>query len=201
MRAMFVTLGMATIVCVSTPYVVGAQSGHPADPHNSQTVTERSQASARAVLNRAVNELGGAAALQAIQSVRYRMEGPQWVRLQTPEPEPPFSEGVQRETILLDVRGDRLRVDRYNNGAGEENDDTIVVVAGKVISYNHRSHAIVPLFAPQARRRYAHYYRRMPQLLLRQALDNAESLRYLGRDEFNGKPHDVISFVAVEESR
>ena len=42
------------------------------------------------------------------------------------------------------------------------------------------------------------YYRRVPHLLLRQALDRPASLRYLGKEDFNGKPHEAFTFVMAD---
>ena len=42
---------------------------------------------------------------------------------------------------------------------------------------------------------FVQYYRRLPNLILRQALDGANSLRYLGDDQFNGRKHNVVTFV------
>ncbi len=42
---------------------------------------------------------------------------------------------------------------------------------------------------------FVQYYRRLPNLILRQALDGANSLRYLGEDQFNGRKHNVVTFV------
>lgn len=39
------------------------------------------------------------------------------------------------------------------------------------------------------------YYRRIPNLLLRQAIERTNTQRYLGADTVNGKPHDAFTFV------
>ena len=51
---------------------------------NPETLAERSQATARAVLDRAVAAIGGAEALRSIEFVRLRLEGENWPRLQMP---------------------------------------------------------------------------------------------------------------------
>jgi hypothetical protein len=69
-----------------------------AGAQNVETLTERSQARARAVLDKAVEAVGGAEALQAIEAVELRLEGQTWTRLQMPTPEPPFEPGTLRNT-------------------------------------------------------------------------------------------------------
>ena len=81
-------------------------------PNNPETVAERSQATARAVLDQAVAAIGGAEALRSIEVVRLRLEGENWPRLQMPTASPPFEAGTQRETLLLDLKNS-YRVDYF----------------------------------------------------------------------------------------
>jgi hypothetical protein len=69
--------------------------------NNPETVAERSQVTARAVLDQAVAAIGGAEALRSIEVVRLRLEGENWPRLQMPTAAPPFEAGTQQETLLL----------------------------------------------------------------------------------------------------
>ncbi len=156
------------------------------------TLTERSQTSARGVLDRAVNALGGSAALQAIRAVRYRYEGQSWERLQMPTPLPPHEANTQQQTVLLDLMNDRLRVDQRATAPGYEVHSSVVLAQGSGTNYNHRTRTASPTSASEL---HAVYYRRVPQILLREALDSVKTLRYLGREEVVGKSQDVISFV------
>jgi glyoxylase-like metal-dependent hydrolase (beta-lactamase superfamily II) len=45
---------------------------------------------------------------------------------------------------------------------------------------------------------FVQYYRRIPHLLLRQAIDRSGSARYLGTESFNGRPHEVFTFVMAD---
>src|SRR5688572_7368399 len=167
--------------------VVGAHA-----QQGSTSLTERSQASARGVLDRAVNALGGHAALQAIRAVRYQYEGQSWERLQMPESSPPYEANTQQQTVLLDLVNNRLRVDQRATAPGYEIHSSVVLEQGSGTNYNHRTRTASPATASQ---QHAIYYRRVPQLLLREALSSESTLRYLGRDEVAGKSHDVITFV------
>lgn len=158
----------------------------------SVSLTERSQASARGVLDRAVNALGGSAALQAIRTVRYHYEGQSWERLQMPNPSPPYEADTQQQTVVLDLANNRLRVDQRATAPGYEIYSSVVLNQGSGTNYNHRTKTASPISAGPL---HAVYYRRVPQLLLREALSSADTLRYLGRDEVAGKAQDVITFV------
>src|SRR5215212_7048787 len=98
-----------------------------ADTDNPETLAERSQTTARAVLDRAVTAIGGAEALRSIDVVRMRLEGETYPRLQMPTASPPFEAGTQQETLLLDLKNNRLRLDQVGSGAGFDGDNTIVI--------------------------------------------------------------------------
>lgn len=176
-----------------------AASAAQASSENAETLSERSQAAARATLDRAVNAIGGAEALRAIEVVRLRLEGETWPRLQMPTPEPPFDGGTLRETLLLDLKGSRLLLEQHGNGAGFENHDTIVIKSGQGANYNHRARTVTPIPAAQSsQQQFIQYYRRLPNLLLRQALERTNTLRSLGQETFEGKAHDVFTFVMAD---
>src|SRR5688572_712406 len=79
-----------------------------AGSNNPETLTERSQERARGVLDSAVDAIGGAEALQAIQSFRLQLEGTTTPRLQMPTPEPPFTPGTIKENLVFDLEVNRV---------------------------------------------------------------------------------------------
>ena len=170
-----------------------------ADTNNPETLAERSQATARAVLDRAVTAIGGAEALRSIDVVRLQLTGETYPRLQMPTAAPPFEAGTQQETLLLDLKNNRLRLEQRAGGAGFIGDNTIVIKGGQGANYDNRAHTITPIpVAQSSQQQFVQYNRRVPHLLLRQALERATSLRSLGQDMFEGKPHDVFTFVMAD---
>lgn len=170
-----------------------------ADTPNPETLTERSQVTARAVLDRAVAAIGGAETLRSIECVRLTLDGETWPRLQMPTAAPPFEAGTLRETLLLDLKNNRLSLDQQGTGAGFENHNTIVIKAGEGANYDHRARTITPIpVAQSSQQQFVQYYRRVPHLLLRQALERTNTLRSLGQDTFEGSPHDVFTFVMAD---
>jgi hypothetical protein len=65
-----------------------------------------------------VAAIGGAEALRSIEVVRLRLEGETWPRLQMPTASPPFEAGTQQETLLLDLKNNRLKLEQKVSGAG-----------------------------------------------------------------------------------
>ena len=167
--------------------------------NNPETLAERSQATARGVLDRAVAAIGGAEALRSIDVVRLQFDGETWPRLQMPTAAPPFESGTQKETLLLDLKNNRLLLEQEASGAGFEGHNTIVIKGGEGENYDQRAHTITPIpVAQSSQQQFVQYYRRIPHLLLRQALDRTNSLRSLGQDTFEGKPQDVFTFVMAD---
>jgi glyoxylase-like metal-dependent hydrolase (beta-lactamase superfamily II) len=163
---------------------------------NTETRAELSQAEARAVLDRAVEANGGAEALRSIEVVRLRLEGQTFPRLQMTTPAPPFEGGTFDETLLIDLEKNRMRLDQKARGFGFDADNTITIVDGTGSAFDNRARTVTPIPAEQAtQQQFIQYHRRLPSLLLRSALDRTNSLRYLGKDQFDGRPHDVVTFV------
>jgi glyoxylase-like metal-dependent hydrolase (beta-lactamase superfamily II) len=173
--------------------VIAASTAHADNP---ETIAERSQANARAVLDRAVEALGGAEALRAIDVVRMQLDGETWPRLQMTTAAPPFEAGTNHETLLVDFKNNRMRLEQQGDGQGFEANNTIVIKSGEGVNYDHRARTATPIPAAQSsQQQFVQYYRRLPNLLLRQAIDRTNTLRHLGQDTFEGKPHEVFTFV------
>ncbi len=167
-----------------------------ANDSNPETIAERSQAQARTLLDRAVAATGGAEALRGIEAVRLRLEGETWPRLQMTTPEAPFEAGTQRETLLVDFKNNRMLLQQRVTGAGFEGDNTVLIKGGEGVTYDNRARTATPIPAAQSsQQQFVQYYRRLPNLLLRQAIDRTNTLRYLGADTVNGRPHEAFTFV------
>jgi glyoxylase-like metal-dependent hydrolase (beta-lactamase superfamily II) len=163
------------------------------------TLAERSQQRARKILDTAVTAIGGAETLQSIEIVKLQLQGQVWPRLQMPTPNPPFEPGQFEETLLLDIKDNRLVLEQRNAGAGFEGHNTVVIKGGEGTNYDHRARTATPIPAAQAtQQQFVQYYRRLPHLILRQALDRATTLRYLGEDSFDGRSHQVVTFVMAD---
>jgi glyoxylase-like metal-dependent hydrolase (beta-lactamase superfamily II) len=166
---------------------------------NAETLAELSHAQAGAVLDRAVQALGGPQSLRSIEVVRLRLDGATWPRFQMPTPDPPFERGTLRETVLVDFKNNRLTLEQQASGAGFENHNGVVINTGEGAAYDHRARTVTPIPGSQSsQQQFVQYYRRIPHLLLRQAIDRRGSLRHLGTQSFKGKPHEAFTFVMAD---
>ncbi len=169
---------------------------------NPETLSERSQKQANAVLDRAVEALGGADAVNSVQAIRITTEAEIRTRLQMPTPKPPYEAGTEREVLLLDINGNRLRLDRRAQYSGNNYQTTTVIRSGEGVSYDHLQRAATPI--PPARagqQTFVQHHRRLPNLIARQALARANTLRYLGSELFDGRMHDVVTFVMADSQQ
>ena len=163
------------------------------------TLTEQSQVRARKIVDAAVAAIGGAPALRSIEVVRLDLQGETFPRLQMTTPDPPFEPGHFHETLLLDLKRNRLLLEQKTSGAGFDGDLTVAIAGGEGTIYDHRAKTATPVPPAQAsQQQFIQYYRRLPHLILRQALDRANSLRYLGEDTFEGRRHHVVTFVMAD---
>ena len=163
------------------------------------TLTEQSQIRARKVVDAAVAAIGGSAALESIETVRLDLQGESYPRLQMPTPNPPFEPSRFHETLLLDLKRNRLLLEQRTSGAGFDGDLTVAIANGEGTMYDNRARTATPVPPAQAsQQQFIQYNRRLPHLLLRQALERPNSLRYLGEDTFDGRRHHVVTFVMAD---
>ena len=121
-----------------------------ASADNAETLAERNQEKARAVLDRAVEANGGAEALRAVDIVRIRLNGEVFPRLQMTTPTPPFEGGPFDETLLADLKNNRMRLDQKAGGFGFEGDITVTIADGTGNTYDIRAKTVTPIPPDQA---------------------------------------------------
>lgn len=169
---------------------------------NPETLAERSQARARKVVDAAVAAIGGADALRSIETLKLQLQGKTWPRLQMPTPNPPFEAGTFDETLMFDLKDNRLQLEQRVTGAGFTGHNTVIIKAGEGTAYDHLARTATPIPAAQSsQQQFIQYYRRLPNLILRQAIDRVNTLRYLGEDQFEGRKHDVVTFVMADSQQ
>src|SRR6202008_3122351 len=163
--------GVAAMLRHATLLLAAFSAAALAATDNPETLTERLQDRARAVLDRAVEANGGAEALRAVKVVKLHLSGEVFPRLQMTTPAPPFEGGPFDEQLLVDLENNRLRLEQKAGGFGCEGDNTITIVDGKGANYDNRAKTITPIPAEQAtQQQFIQYRRRLPNLLPRAGL-------------------------------
>lgn len=164
---------------------------------NVETAQERSQKHARQIVDAAVQALGGAEALNNLENVVFNNTAETYGRLQMPTWKGPFTPGTLRESVMVDLKSDRLMADTEGKGpAGFDFHNRVVVKSGEGQIYDLRARTATPTQQgnPPAQL-FIQYQRRIPQTILRQALNAPLTLRYLGSDNFQGRKHEVVTLL------
>lgn len=165
-----------------------------------QSFTIESFTKAKAVLDRAVTAYGGREALASIQNVSIRLAGESVHRNQSRRPED-LDRTPYKGELVIDLKNSRAMQTQKGHYPGGFNwHNGFVIDAGNRTSFDlirKTSNAPGPI-TPAIFRASTRW---LPQLVLLNVLERAESLRYLGKAEFDKRPHDVIDYVSNDGAR
>lgn len=152
---------------------------------------------AQQTLDNSLNALGGVERLRSLKSLYFKGKGSEFrsADLQGPDPSTPTKTFHEETTVVVPSEQKilyELRTGRHDGSfrwrrwmyAGEER--TIVDHQDDLISQTRRD--------PAAATERARIARSVPHLLLLEAATHRASLRWLGQQDYSGKPHDVIAF-------
>jgi glyoxylase-like metal-dependent hydrolase (beta-lactamase superfamily II) len=164
---------------------------------NVETAQERSQERARQIINAAVDALGGAESLRKLENVVFTNTAETWGRLQMPTVSGPHKAGTLKEYVVVDLKNDRLIAETQGAGpAGFDFSNKIVVKGGEGQIYDLRARTATPTQQGNPPTQlFIQYQRRIPHTILRQALNQPLTLRYIGSDNFNGRKHEVVTLL------
>ncbi len=166
---------------------------------SSQTVLEAFN-KARPVLDRSISAYGGLAGLNAVENVTIRLEGESVHRNQSRRPGA-FDRTPYAGEVIIDMRASRTyQTQKGQYPGGFHWHQGNVVENGQRTSFDLiRKTSNVP--APITPALFRVSARWLPQIILQNVLERAESLRYLGKADFEGRPHDIIDYVANDGAR
>ena len=161
---------------------------------------QRSYQQARRVLDDAIEAHGGLEALRAIKDFTLTEKGKVYARFQSPGAEPPFSAGNSEETLIVDTERGYVFDDLKAANGGFNNWVQTVIKGTDGQTFDMWSKTATPIpnasvnnFRPQMRR--------VPPIVLLEALDRASTLRYLGEDEIGGRKQKVISVLRPDNQQ
>ena len=169
-------------------------------PIFSQNVTRQSYEKAREILDKSVAAYGGLENLRGIENFSLRADGVEFHRNQSRRPDVAEST-PRRYEVTIDLKNNRYRLFAERYAIGTDSVPSYDVFDGKErISANllNKTKSVRPV-PNNWRQQYTALF--LPQFLVLNALDRPANLRYLGRVDFNGRPHDVISFHSPDGPR
>jgi glyoxylase-like metal-dependent hydrolase (beta-lactamase superfamily II) len=180
---------IATLV-LSTASAVMAQPG----------ASQRSYQQARRVLDDAIEAHGGVEALRAIKDFTLKEKGKVYARFQSPGAEPPFAAGNSEETLVVDTERGYVFDDLKTANAGFNNWIQTVIKGTEGQTFDMWSKTATPI-ANASVNNFRPQMRRLPPFVLLEALDRANTLRWLGEDEIGGRKQKVISVIRPDNQQ
>ena len=163
--------------------------------HTYVNITMASYQKAHSLLESAVETHGGKERIESIRSIDISWEGKRIWRNQSPSPDPPYTKTDEQRRIVIDL--DNERVIQEMRGAfvgggiylarGVKNKDKHFLLSMEDSLVFHQDRFGLA--------NYERLFRLSPNLILKQALKQASTLRLLGEERIDGSTYAVISFV------
>lgn len=185
---------MRKAVAAVIAVLIGVTSALP------QSFTLDSFAKAKTVLDRSIAAYGGPEALNSIGNVSIKIAGESVHRNQSRRPGD-LDRTEYTGAIVLDVKNSRAMQTQKGHYPGGFNwHQGFVVDAGNRTSFDLIRKTSNPP-GPITPAIFKANSRWLPQLVLLNVLERQDSLRYLGKAEYDKRPHEVIDYVGSEGSR
>lgn len=185
---------MTKSIAIAIMLLVVASSALP------QSLTTESFSKAKAVLDRSVTAYGGTEELNAIGNVSIRVAGESVHRNQSRRPGDLDRTDYNAE-IVIDLKNSRAGQTQKGHYPGGFNwHNGFVVDAGNRTGFDlirktsNPPGAITPAIF-KANTRW------LPQLVLLNVLERAQTLRYLGKADYEKRPHEVVDYVTNDGAR
>lgn len=160
-----------------------------------QNITMASYQKARSLLDSVAETHGGAENIDSIRSIDITWKGKRIWRNQSPSPDPPYTKTNEERRIVIDM--DNERVVQEMRGAfvgggiylarGVKNKDNYFLLSMEDSLVFHQDRFGLA--------NYERLFRLSPNLILKQALKQASTLRLLGEERIDGNTYTVMSFV------
>ena len=162
--------------------------------------SQRSYQQARRLLDQAIEATGGLEALRGIKDFTLKEKGTVYARYQSPTPEQPYAAGTSEETLIVD--NDRgLLFDEVKTANGGFNNWVTTIIKGQDgHTLDMWSKTDTPIANPTLNN-FRGQMRRLPPIVLLEALDRAPTLRWVGEDQIAGKKQAVISVIRPDNQQ
>jgi glyoxylase-like metal-dependent hydrolase (beta-lactamase superfamily II) len=160
----------------------------------STSFTTDAYAQAREVLDTALEASGGAERINALKSVSWEQKGTLYARNQSPKNEKPFAANTQESRSILDLENGWLVSENTNRFPTFVFSNRTVIKGEDKYAINLVNRTFQPNENLEAVN-FGFMHRLFPPLMLRKALQQATSLRWLGRTDLDDRPHDVLTFA------
>ena len=160
------------------------------------TSSAQNHARALEVLEAGIAALGGLEAIREAQDVSVKVQGFSYARNQSVGVNAPYDKMTRDENLYIDLANRKYIIEtRDPLPGGFVFGGKQVIVGTQGFFVNPRDKTISPLNLTNFNN--IGIIRRLPHLLLRTAYENAPStVRWVGQETYEGRPHNVVSFAS-----
>jgi glyoxylase-like metal-dependent hydrolase (beta-lactamase superfamily II) len=161
---------------------------------------QRSYLQARKVLDDAIEAHGGVEAMRGIKDFTLKEKGKLIARYQSPNADQPFAVGTSEEILIVDTERGMVFNDLKTTNAGFNNWNRTVIKGKEGQNFDMWSRTATPVNNPSVNN-FRGQMRRLPPIVVIEALDRASTLRLLGEDEVGGRRQKVISVMRPDNQQ
>ena len=178
-----------TMLLLTLPTTIAAQA--PADELASYH-------RAREVTRAGMDALGGDSAWSGLTGLLVRFEGDLVHRHQSHRVEPPYDRTPLTGWVAYDNAGGRFALDQaYSYPGGFAGRLRVITDGRAAYRLDMMRRAAEPMPSAGAAQ-FQFFVDRMPQAIVQRALERRATLRYAGRRNVAGRPHDVVTFATPQ---
>lgn len=161
-----------------------------------RSASEKSYMQARKALDAGLEALGGREALEKIEDASLKFKGTIYARNQSLTPDTPYSEQSLEGWTTVDFKRRWIAFENASTLPGFRFSGRQILKDGKGYTVDLTAKAIAPATNPNF---YNNVVRaRFPHFMLLLAAERAATLRWIGTEDYEGKKHNVITFVTPE---
>lgn len=167
--------------------------------NGSAGASERSYQQARRVLEEAIEAHGGLENLRAIKDFTLKEKGKVYALYQSPNAGPPAI-GPSEETLIVDTERNLVFNELRTANGGFNTWIRTYIKGAEGHNVDMWSKTATPIPNP-AVNNFRGQMRRLPPIVLLEAMDRAQTLRWVGEDEIAGKKQRVISVIRPDNQQ
>lgn len=158
------------------------------------TLTETSVEKSADVLTRAMTAYGGTDKVMSVRSMAVQFEDTNYGVGQSRGTAKPWDESTLKGQVFADIENDVFASRTYGDGGGFEFANGTIINGSDSLQINYRSETATPIAEPDFATTSGPFFRVTPLLLLREFREHQRTAHYLGTEDLDGRPHDVVSF-------
>lgn len=194
------TLLKATTYLLSVFVSLFVTTSATAQTGNEVGASQRSYRQARRVLDDGIEAMGGLEALRAIKDFTLKEKGRIHARYQSPTPDLPYALGTSEETLIVDTERNLVFDELRTANGGFNNWVTTIIKGTEGHTFDMWSRTDTPIANPSLNN-FRGQIRRLPSFILLEALDRAQTLRWVSEDQLGGKKQRVISVIRPDNQQ